>query len=275
MAADHLYVIEATSGWRFIDFKEIWRYRDLCYFMVWRDIKARYAQSTLGIGWALIQPLFFMIVFTLVFGKLARVDSDGAPYAVFSYAGVVPWVYFSSALTATTGSLVTGASLMGKVYFPRLIMPASGALAKLVDFAIAFVLVFLLMIWFRTAPTIWVLAIPLLIVLMVVAAFGVGIWLTALAVQYRDVSYAMPFAVQLFMFGTPVIYPISIIPERFHLVYALNPMVGVIEGFRSALLGTTPMPWDLLAVGTVSAIVMAIGGTYYFRRKESIFADVA
>lgn len=266
--------IGPVSGWQFIDFREIWAYRDLFYFLIWRDIKTRYAQSTLGVGWAIIQPLFFMLVFTFVFGTWAKVDSDGAPYAIFSYAALVPWVYFGSALTDTTGSLVKNANLLTKVYFPRLIMPLTSALSKLVDFAIAFVLVFILMAWFRIVPTIWILTLPLLIVLMVMTAVGLGTWLTALAVQYRDIPYAMPFGVQLLMMVSPVIYPASIIPDRFQLLYALNPMVGVIEGFRSALLGTNPMPWDLLGVGGAVAIVAVISGAMYFRRLERVFADV-
>jgi len=266
--------IEPKSGWQGIDFRELWDYRDLLYFSVWRDIKSRYAQSALGIGWAVIQPVFFMIVFTLVFGELANIDSDGAPYAIFSYAGLVPWVYFSGALVDTTGSLLKGSSLLTKVYFPRLIMPISSAVAKLVDFFIAFLLVFILMAWFKSPPTIWILALPLLILIMVLAAAGIGTWLTSLAVQYRDIAYASPFAIQLLMFASPVVYPASLVPERFQLVYALNPMVGVIEGFRSALLGTNPMPWDLIGVGGAVASVVAISGALFFHRKERVFADV-
>lgn len=268
-------VIESISGWRLIDLRELWAYRDLFLFLVWRDIKVRYAQSVLGIGWAVIQPLFFMIVFTVIFGGLLDVDSEGAPYAIFSYTALVPWIYFSGALTDAVGSLVQNASLLTKVYFPRLVLPLSSVLSKLVDFAIALLLVVGLMAWFKITPTAWVLALPLLVLMMILAAAGLGMWLTALAIQYRDIKYAMTFVVQLMMFATPVVYPASYIPDRYRLLYGLNPMVGVIEGFRSALLGTNPMPWDLLAVGGITSMVLVIGGAFYFRRTETIFADVA
>ena len=268
-------VIEPEEGWSPIRFRELWEYRDLFYFLVWRDIKTRYAQSILGVGWAVIQPVFTMIVFTIIFGNLAQVDSDGAPYAIFSYAALVPWTYFSNALTDSSGSLIKSANMLTKVYFPRLIIPMAPVLAKLVDFAIAFLLLFGLMAWFRVSPTIWSLTIPLLILLMMLTAAGMGMWLTALAIQYRDIKYAMNFAVRLLMYAAPVVYPASLIPEQYRLLYGLNPMAGVIEGFRAALLGTRPMPWDLLSVGAVTAIVIAVSGAFYFRRMERIFADVA
>ena len=267
-------VIEPTSGWRLIDFRELWRYRDLFYFLVWRDIKVRYAQSVLGISWAVIQPVFFMIVFSIVFGRLVRVSSDGAPYPIFSFVALVPWTYFSSSLTMATGSLAQNSNLLTKVYFPRLIMPLSSVLGKLVDFAIALVLLFGLMAWYRITPTIWALTLPALVVMMVLTAGGIAMWLDALAVQYRDVKYGITFGIQLLMYAAPVVYPVSLIPERFRLIYGINPMAGVIEGFRSALLGTNPMPWDLLAVGSVATAVLAVSGAFYFRRMERVFADV-
>lgn len=270
----HVITIEPASGFRMVDLRELWRYRDLFYFLVWRDIKVRYAQSVLGIGWAIIQPLAFMVVFTVIFGKLAKIDSDGVPYAIFSYTALVPWTYFSTALTSATGSLIKDSNMLTKIYFPRLVMPISAVVGRLVDFSIALVLVSGLMVWFRTTPTIWILMLPALIMLMMLAAAGLGMWLTALAVQYRDINYAMSFVVQLLMYAAPVVYPVSLIPDRYRLLYGLNPMVGVIEGFRSALLGTNPMPWDLLAVGSLTALVFAISGTLYFRRMESKFADV-
>jgi lipopolysaccharide transport system permease protein len=268
-------VIEPRMGWRLVDWKELVQYRDLFHFLVWRSIKVRYAQSTIGIGWAVIQPLFSMIVFTIVFGKLAKIESDGVPYAVFSFCALVPWTYFANALTEGTSSLVTNANMLRKVYFPRLVLPLSAVLAKLVDFAIAMVLLFALMAWYGVVPTWGVLLLPALVVLMVLTAAGLGMWLTALAVQYRDVNYAMSFVVQLLMYAAPVVYPASLIPEQYQLAYAINPMVGVIEGFRAALLGSRAMPWDLLAVGSASALVIAVTGCLYFRRKERIFADVA
>lgn len=267
-------VIEPSSGWQMIDWRDIRRYRDLFYFLVWRDVKARYAQSVLGIGWAVVQPVFSMIVFTIIFGNLAGISSDGVPYAIFNYAALVPWTYFSGALTGSSSSLVNNAGMLSKVYFPRLIIPMTPVLAKLIDFAIALLLLFGLMVYFQIVPTLWTLTLPFLVLLMILTAAGMGMWLTALGVQYRDVKYAMGFAVQLLMYAAPVVYPVSLIPEQYRLLYGLNPMAGVIEGFRAALLGTRPMPWDLLAVGTLTAVVIAVTGALYFRRMERIFADV-
>jgi lipopolysaccharide transport system permease protein len=267
-------VFEAKSGWRFIDFHELWEYRDLFYFLVWRNIKVRYAQSVLGVGWAIIQPVFSMIVFTIVFGRLAKIGSEGVPYAIFSYAALVPWTYFSNALTQSGASLVGASGMISKVYFPRLIIPMSPVLDTLVDFGISLILLVGLMIWFKIAPTIWVLTLPLLILLMMLTASGLGMWLTALAVQYRDVNYGMKFAIQLLMYASPVVYPASLVPGQYRLLFGINPMAGVIEGFRAALIGTRPMPWDLIAVGSVTALVVAVSGAFYFRHTERIFADV-
>jgi len=268
-------VIEPRSGWRLVDWKELRDYRDLFLFLTWRHIKVQYAQSTLGIGWAVIQPLFSMIVFTIVFGILANVPSDGAEYAVFSFVALVPWTYFANSVTEGTNSLVSNTNMLTKVYFPRLVLPLSAVLAKLVDFAIGMLLLFALLAWYAVPPTWGVLALPLLVALMMLTAAGLGMWMTALAVQYRDVKYGLNFAMQLLMYAAPVVYPASLIPARWQLAYALNPMVGVIEGFRAALLGTRDMPWDLLGVGAGSAIVIAVTGCLYFRGKERLFADVA
>jgi lipopolysaccharide transport system permease protein len=268
-------IIEPRTGWQLVDWKELRDYRDLFLFLVWRGIKVRYAQSSLGVGWAVIQPVFSMLIFTVIFGRLAGVESDGAPYAVFSFVALVPWTYFANALTDATQSLVTNANMLTKVYFPRLILPLSAVLAKLVDFAIAMVLLAMLMLWYRQVPNAGLLMLPLLVGLMVLTAAGLGMWLTALAVQYRDVNYAINFIVQILMYAAPVVYPASLIPERWQYLYALNPMVGVIEGFRAALLGTRPMPWDFLALGTVTAMAVALTGMLYFRRREQVFADVA
>jgi lipopolysaccharide transport system permease protein len=249
-------------------------YRDLFYFLVWRDIKARYAQSVLGIGWAVVQPIFYMIVFTVVFGNLAKVDSDGVPYAIFSLTALVPWTFFSNALTSSTNSLTSSAGILSKIYFPRLIIPMSAVVGKLVDFVIALILVFGLMAWFEIAPTVGALLLPMLVLLMALTAAGAGMWLSSLSVQYRDVNYGINFIAQLLMYASPVVYPASLISDQYRLLYAINPMVGVIEGFRSALLGTNPMPWDLIAVGSATAVVLALSGAIYFRRTERIFADV-
>lgn len=268
-------VIKPTSGWRLVDWRELVRYRDLFLFLVWRDIKVRYAQSALGVGWAVIQPLFSMIVFTIIFGNLANISSDGVPYAIFSFTALVPWTYFSGALTDGTGSLIKGANMISKIYFPRLVLPMAAVLSKLVDFTIGMFVLAVLMIAFGVAPTLGVLALPLLIALMMLTAAGLGMWLSALAIQYRDVNYAMTFVVQLLMYAAPVVYPTSLIPEQYQLFYAINPMVGVIEGFRAALLGTRAMPWHFLAVGACSALALALSGALYFRNREKLFADVA
>jgi lipopolysaccharide transport system permease protein len=268
-------VIEPTPGWRAVDFKEIYRYRDMLRFLTWRSIKVLYAQSAIGIGWAVIQPLFSMIVFTIVFGRFAKIDSQGVPYSLFSLAALVPWTYFSNALLEAGNSLVSQSQMLTKVYFPRLILPLSGVLAKLVDFGIAMLMLASLMAFYQIVPTWNCVFIPLLVLIMVAASLGVGLWLTAMAIQYRDVKHALSFVVQLAMYASPVIYSVRIIPEKYRLLYAANPMVGVIEGFRSALLNTNPMPWDLIAVGVVSASFILASGLYYFRRQERVFSDVA
>ncbi|MBI4539311.1 MAG: ABC transporter permease [Gemmatimonadetes bacterium] len=267
-------VIEPSTGWASLALGELWAYRDLLYFLVWREIKVRYAQSVMGVGWAVIQPVFSMLVFTVVFGNLVGVSSDGVPYALFSFVALVPWTYFQNALTGGIDSLVIMSSMLTKVYFPRLIIPLTPVLARLLDFGIALVLLMALMAWFKAAPTAGVVMVPVLVILMVLSAAGLGFWLTALAVQYRDVKYAASFGIQLLMYAAPVVYPVSLVPERFQTLYALNPMVGVIEGFRSAMLGARPMPWNLIGIGAVSAIVVALGGAFYFRRVERVFADV-
>ena len=267
-------VIDAKTRWGLVDLRDLWYYRDLLYFLIWRDIKVRYAQSVLGVGWAVIQPVFLMIVFTLVFGRLARLDSDGAPYAIFSYVALVPWTYFSNALTDSTTSLVQNSALITKVYFPRIILPLSSILSKLVDFTIALGLVIALLVWYKTVPNVGVAVIPLLVLLMILTAAGLGIWMASLAIQYRDIKYALTFIIQMLMFASPVVYPLNMVPERYQILYSLNPMVGVIEGFRSAFLATNPMPWNLIGIGFCVAIALLVAGTFYFRRNEESFADV-
>jgi lipopolysaccharide transport system permease protein len=268
-------VIERRPGWRVIDWREIWQYRDLFYFLVFRGIKARYAQSVLGVGWAVIQPFFAMVVFTIVFGNLANVDSDGAPYALFSFSALVPWTYFANAVTEGTQSLTQNSNMIRKVYFPRLLVPLAASASKLVDFAIAMVILLGLLLWYGRLPNIGIVTLPLLIALMVLSAAGLGLWLSALAIQYRDVNHGVGFLMQLLMYAAPVVYPTSLIPERYQMYYSLNPMVGVIEGFRSAILGTRDIPWSFLGVGAVTANLIFISGLYYFRRRERVFADVA
>jgi len=267
--------IEPAKRWVPLRLEELSEYRDLLYFLVRRDIKARYAQSILGIGWAVIQPVFAMVTFTIIFGNLASVPSNGVPYSIFSYAALVPWTYFSSALGSSSGSVLNAAGMITKVYFPRLILPLAPLLSKLVDLGIAMLLLVAMMAYYRIAPTRWVITLPALVLLTMLTALGLGLWLSALSVHYRDVSHATGFGIQLLMYASPVVYPANLIPARFRLAYGLNPMAGVIEGFRSALLGTGPMPWDLLAIGTATAILLAVTGAFYFRRMERVFADVA
>lgn len=267
--------IEPHSGWRLVDLRELAEYRDLFLFLIWRNIRARYAQSALGIGWAVVQPLASMVVFTLIFGRLVGVGSDGQPYALFAFVALVPWTYFANALTQATLSLSTETNILTKIYFPRLILPLSAVAARLVDFLIAFAILAALLALYGQAPNAGVLMLPVLVLIMVAAAAGLGLWLTALAVQYRDVNHAAGFAVQLMMYAAPVVYPASLVPAPWRLAYALNPMVGVIEGFRAALLGTRAMPWGEIALGGAVACVLAASGMLYFRRKEPVFADVA
>ena len=268
-------LIQPSHGMRAVDLREVWRYRDLLILLIRRDIRVRYAQSVLGIGWAVIQPLAFMVVFSAIFGGLMNMDSDGAPYAIFIYAALVPWTFFSTALVSATGSLNQNYDMLTKVYFPRLVMPMSAVLGRLVDFGIALLLILGLMAWFTTPPTLWALTMPLLVALMVLTAFGLSMWLSAMAIHYRDIQYGMTFLTQVLMYAAPVVYPASLIPDQLRILYGLNPMVGVIEGFRSALLGTNPMPWDLLIPGSIVALVIAASGLFYFRRMERFFADVA
>jgi lipopolysaccharide transport system permease protein len=268
-------LIEPARRWAAFDFAAIWDYRELFYFLMWRDVKVRYAQSVLGIGWAMIQPLVPMIIFTIVFGRVAQISSDGIPYALFAYTGLLPWTYFSNALNDASGSLVKDVNMLGKIYFPRLIIPLTSVLGRLIDLVISFLLLFALMAWYGATPSFSALLVPALLLIAIVTASGLGMWLSALALQYRDVKYAVPFAVQFLMYAAPVVYPTSLIPIKVRPLYALNPLVGVIEGFRACLLGSSPVPWDLIGIASASALVILWSGTLYFVRKEPVFADVA
>jgi homopolymeric O-antigen transport system permease protein len=281
---EHFTVIENRPGWRLIDFRELYRYRDLFRFLTWRAVRVRYAQSAVGVGWAVIQPLFQMIIFTLVFGRLAQIKSDGVPYAAFSLVGLTAWTYFASALANVSNSLVSNGHMISKIYFPRLVLPLADVVAKLFDFGIAMLMTLALLPFIGWSPNWGVLMLPYLILLMMVAALGVGLWLSALAIQFRDVNHAVTFLVQLAMYASPVVYPTSLLPESYTVagitiaprtIYALNPMVGVVEGFRSALLGTGPMPYDWIALGTLTALAALVTGAMYFRNRERLFADVA
>ena len=268
-----LFVIEPTHGFVAIDARELWHYRDLLYFLTWREISIRYKQTVLGFMWAIIQPLLTMIVFTVFLGRLAKVPSDGVPYPVFSYLGLLPWTYFANAVTRSGTSLVSNANLLSKVYFPRLLIPLSGTLSALVDFAVAFLILIVLMLVYSVPITASLLLVIPLTILTSVAATGVGMWLSALNVQYRDVQHAVPFLIQLWMFATPVVYPASVVPEKWRLLFALNPMAGVIEAYRAAALGR-PVDWRTLAVSFAVVVVITAIGAWQFRRMERRFADI-
>lgn len=267
--------IEApTRRWRSVRLRELWEYRELLYFLTWRDIKVRYKQTILGASWAVIQPLFMMVVFSLFFGRLAGVPSDGIPYPIFAYAALVPWTFFASGLNQSAESLVGNSRMITRVYFPRLALPIATVLAGLVDFGIAFGVLLLMMGLYGIAPTINTLWLPLFLLLALVTALGVGFWLSALNAKYRDVRYTVPFIIQAWLFITPVAYPSSLLSEPWRTLYGLNPMVGVVEGFRWGLLGTDTAPDAMGIVSALSAVAVLIGGALYFRKQESSFADV-
>jgi lipopolysaccharide transport system permease protein len=268
-----LISIRPSRGWSSLNLRDLWEYRELLYFLTWRDIKVRYKQTVLGASWAILQPFFTMVVFSLFFGRLAGVPSDNIPYPIFSYAALVPWQFFANGLTNSTNSLVASANLITKVYFPRLVVPIAAVLSGVVDFALAFVVLLGMMLFYGIAPTAQVVWLPLLLVLALVTSLGVGLWMTAMNVQFRDVRYAVPFIVNAWMFATPIAYPSSLVPEQWRAWYGLNPMAGVVEGFRWALLGKEP-PGPLLAVSVVVVALLLIGGLFYFRRMEKSFADV-
>jgi len=266
-------VIRPIEGWVSVDLHELWEYRDLLYSFISRDIKVRYKQTALGAAWAIIQPLFMMIVFTLAFGKLAKIPSDGIPYPLFSYAALLPWTLFAEGITRSTNSMITNSNIMTKVYFPRLIMPISGVLSPLIDFAIAFIILLGMMLYYGFLPTANLIFLPAFIILGLVTSLGVGLWLSALNVKYRDFQYTVPFIIQLWLFASPVVYPSSLLPEPYRMIFGLNPMAGVIEGFRWALLGTNP-PGNLIIVSLLMVSALLISGAFYFKRMERTFADV-
>jgi lipopolysaccharide transport system permease protein len=266
--------IRPQTGWTAAGLKELWEYRELLYFLTWRDIKVRYKQTVLGAAWAIIQPFFMMVVFSLFFGYLARVPSDGVPYPIFAYCALLPWQLFAHALTESSNSLVANERLITKVYFPRLVVPISAVLGGLLDFAIAFAILLLMMAYYGVRPTWAIVTLPAFLLLAMLTALGAGLWLSALNVKYRDVRYTITFLIQFWLFATPVAYSSSIVPARWRALYGLNPMAGVVEGFRWALLGKSTGPGALLAVSIAVVILILIGGLYYFRRMEAEFADV-
>ncbi len=266
--------IKPPSKWTAIDWRELYQYRELLYFSIWRDIKVRYKQTALGAGWAVIQPFMTMVVFSIFFGRLAGLPSEGVPYPIFTYTALVPWTYFANALTQSSSSLVEQERVITKVYFPRLLVPLAPVVAGLLDLFISFFVLILMMLFYGITPTAAVLTLPLFILLAAATAFSVGIWLSAINVQYRDVRYTIPFIIQFWLFATPVAYSASLVPEYLRPLYGLNPMVGVVEGFRWALLGNRPAPGPLLLVSVLVVIVLLVSGLFYFRRMEDSFADV-
>ena len=268
-------VLKPSSGWVPLNLIDLWRYRELVYFMTWRDLTVRYKQTLLGVAWAVLRPFLTMIVFSIFFGGLAKVPSDGVPYPIFTYTALLPWELFATSLTIASRSLVLNSNMITKVYFPRIILPVSSILGGVVDFGLAFLVMIGMMFYYHFTPTINVWMVPFLLLLTIIAAIAVSLWLSAMNVLYRDVGYVTPFLQQMWLYITPIAYPASLVPEKWQMLYALNPMTGVVEGFRWALLGTTPSaPVNLLLISTGISILMLVTGLFYFRRMERLFADM-
>jgi lipopolysaccharide transport system permease protein len=273
LAADEI-LIEANHGWSPLNLQDLWRFRGLLYFLCWRDIKLRYKQTVLGASWAILQPVMNMIIFTVIFGNLAHLKSDGVPYPIFAFTALLPWTLFAYAMTQAANSLVNSSQLVSKIYFPRLVIPVASALAGLVDFAMGFIVLTALMLYYHIAPTSALVLLPLFVLLALAAALSVGIWLSAVNVQYRDVRYTLPFLTQAWMYATPVVYASSAATGKLHFILSLNPMTGVVEGFRWALLGKQGLDAGSLALSTTMTLVALLGSLFYFRRMEQRFADV-
>lgn len=267
-------VIQPQTGLFQLDLASVWQYRELLCFLVWRDVLTRYKQTAIGAAWVIVQPLINMLIFTFVFSRLAKVPSDGIPYPVFAFAALLPWSYFAQALAKTSGSVVSSANLVTKIYFPRLLIPLAAALAPIVDLLFSFLVLLVLMAWFKVAPSWGLLALPVFMTLAVLTALSVGLCASALNVRYRDVGSIIPFVAQVWMYVSPVAYPVSMVPEQWRLIYSLNPMVGVIEGFRWALLGTAPPDPAMMAVSSLAVVALCVGGIVYFKKMEQSFADV-
>ena len=267
-------IIEPTKGFFQLDLAAIWQYRELLYFLVWRDVLVRYKQTVIGVCWAVLQPLITMLIFTIVFSHFASIPSDGKPYPVFAFAALLPWICFSQALQRSGSSLVGSANLITKIYFPRLLIPLAASVSPVVDLFFSFIVLLAMMFWYGIVPTWGLLALPLFVVLSMLSALSVGLWLTTLNVKYRDVGHIIPFLVQVWMYASPVAYPVSIVPEKWRLLYSLNPMVGVIEGFRWAILGAERPDWTVMMVSSSVVVVLFVSGLVYFKRMEQTFADV-
>lgn len=272
--AEEFLEIQPSHGWRSINLGEVWRYRELLYFLTWRNIKVRYKQTVLGAAWAIIQPFFTMVIFSLFFGRLAKIPSDGIPYPIFSYAALVPWTFFANGLMQSSNTLVSSANLVRKVYFPRMVLPISAIISGAVDFILAFIVLLGMMLFYGIMPTANVIWLPFLLLLALTTCLGVGMWLTAMNVQFRDVRFAVPFLIQAWLFATPIAYPSSLLSEPWRTLYGINPMVGVVEGFRWALLGTNTAPGPIIFVSAFVSIMLLVSGVFYFRRMEKSFADV-
>ncbi|NDJ78822.1 MAG: ABC transporter permease [Chloroflexi bacterium] len=267
--------ITPSRGWVSLQLNELWKYRELLYFLTWRDVKVRYKQTVLGAAWAIIQPFFTMIVFSLFFGQLAGIEADGGvPYPVATYTALVPWTFFANGLSQSSNSLVSSANLLKKIYFPRLVIPVSSVISGLVDFVLAFIVLMIMMLVYGIVPTINILFLPFFLLLAFTTALGVGLWLSAMNVQFRDVRYTIPFLTQFWLFATPIAYPSSLLDEPWRTIYGINPMAGVVEGFRWALLGTDTSPGPMIFVSLATAITLLVSGAFYFRRMEKTFADV-
>ncbi|MFQ5470892.1 MAG: ABC transporter permease [Gammaproteobacteria bacterium] len=269
----HVTIIKPPSSWALIDLRELKQYQDLFFFLVWRDIKVLYAQTILGFSWAILNPLIQIVIFSIIFGKVAKLETDGIPYILFSTVAVIPWAYMSDAMNRSSQSLVSGQNMLGKVYFPRIIFPVTPVLARVVDFLISLLLLVAVMAYYRVVPSWQILLLPLFVVLMMIIPLGIGLWLSALAIRYRDVKFAMPFVTRMLIYSAPILYTASSIPDGYRFLYSLNPIVGVIEGFRSCLLGL-PLELNFIIPGVVSAIVLLVSGAMYFKRMERVFADV-
>jgi lipopolysaccharide transport system permease protein len=272
--ANNVLIIKPTKGWAALDLRKLWDYRELLYFLAWRDIKVRYKQTILGAAWAIIQPFLTMVVFSLFFGKLAKIPSDNVPYPIFAYAALVPWTFFANGINQSSNSLVNSANLIKKIYFPRLIIPISAVISGTLDFILAFIVLIGMMLYFGVLPTWNIVWLPLLSLLAFITSLGVGVWLSAMNVEFRDVRYIVPFLIQFWLFASPVAYPSSLLSEPWRTIYGINPMVGVVEGFRWALLGTDVSPGPIIFVSSFTAILLLICGLFYFRKMEKNFADV-
>lgn len=266
-------VIEPPKRWEIIDFKELRDYQDLFYFLVWRNIKVLYAQTILGFSWAILNPLVQIVIFSVIFGKVAKINTDGIPYVLFSSVAIIPWTYMSDAMTQSSQSLVSGQNMLGKVYFPRLIFPITSVLAKLVDFSISLLLVIGVMIYYRVPPTWNLIFLPVFVLMMISIPAGIGFWLSSLAIRFRDVRFAMPYFIRLLIYSAPILYTASAIPDKYRIIYSINPIVGVIEGYRACLLGTD-IPWSFVAPGMITCVILVVSGAMYFRNMERVFVDV-